>query len=245
VVSFETKRLWAGRHVDDEPDDTCISTVDLHAGYGDLEVLRGISLHVNPGEMVALLGANGAGKTTLLNAIAGYLRPTGGAVRLFGRPATPPPHLRARQGLGFIGDDRNLLPSLTTRENLRMIKGSPESLLSIFAELGEKLSTRGALLSGGQQQMVALGRALMSGARALLIDELSLGLAPIVRERLLERLRAQADNGTGVLVVEQSVRSVLSYADRAYVINHGQIVAERTSQEWVASLDDLSELLVS
>jgi branched-chain amino acid transport system ATP-binding protein len=223
----------------------CISTENLCAGYGDLEVLRDVTLHVNPGEMVALLGPNGAGKTTLLNTIAGYIRPSSGVVSLFGLPATAQPHRRARQGLGFIADDRNLLPSLTVRENLRMIKRSPEDLLGIFAELEGKLKARGSLLSGGQQQMVALGRALISQPKTLLIDELSLGLAPIVRDRLLARLRTEADNGTGVLVVEQSVRSALLFADRAYVISHGQIIAERTAAQWMDSLDDLSELFVS
>jgi branched-chain amino acid transport system ATP-binding protein len=225
--------------------DTCIVTRNLCAGYGDLEVLRDITLHVNRGEMVALLGPNGAGKTTLLNAIAGYLRPASGEVHLFGRPAVAQPHMRARQGLGFIADDRNLLPSLTTRENLRMIRRSPGDLLTIFAELGEKMNARGELLSGGQQQMVALGRALISQPEALVIDELSLGLAPIIRDRLLARLRVEADNGTGVLVVDQSVRSALSFVDRAYVLSHGQIVADRTAKQWIDSLDDLSELFVS
>jgi branched-chain amino acid transport system ATP-binding protein len=195
--------------------------------------------------MVALLGPNGAGKTTLLNAIAGFLRPTEGLVSLFGQPATAQPHIRARHGLAFIADDRNLFPSLTTRENMRMIKRSPNELLSIFPELKEKMALRGGLLSGGQQQMVALGRALASGPKALLIDELSLGLAPIVRDRLLARLRAEADNGRAVLVVEQSVRSALAFADRAYVLTHGQVVAERSAAHWVDSLDDLSELFVS
>ena len=233
------------RAMDPVPPGMCIVTRNLCAGYGDLEVLRDVTLHVNRGEMVALLGPNGAGKTTLLNAIAGYLRPAAGEVHLFGRPAAAQPHVRARQGLGFIADDRNLLRSLTTRENLRMIKRSPDDLLKIFAELGDKLNTRGELLSGGQQQMVALGRAFISRPKVLVIDELSLGLAPIVRDRLLARLRVEADNGTGVLVVEQSVRSVLSFADRAYVLSHGQIIAERPAKQWIDSLDELSELFVS
>jgi branched-chain amino acid transport system ATP-binding protein len=241
-------RRWsrAAAHPADQGAATAyISAVDLEVGYGDLKVVRGITLHVEPGEMVALLGPNGAGKTTLLNAIAGFLRPSGGTVSLFGRLATAPPHVRARQGLAFIADDRNLFPSLTTRENMRMIRRSPKELLSIFPELEEKMTLRGGLLSGGQQQMVALGRALVSDPKTLLIDELSLGLAPIVRDRLLARLRAEADRGKAVLVVEQSVRSVLDVADRAYVICHGQIIAERQAAQWMNSLDDLSELFVS
>jgi branched-chain amino acid transport system ATP-binding protein len=241
-------RRWskpAAYPIDPFADTAGISTIDLDVGYGDLAVLRSISLHVRPGEMVALLGPNGAGKTTLLNAIAGFLRPTRGLVSLFGEPATAQPHIRARQGLAYIADDRNLLPSLTVRENLRMIKRSAKDLLAVFPELEEKMALRGGLLSGGQQQMVALGRAFISQPKALLIDELSLGLAPIVRDRLLARLRAEADKGTAVLVVEQSVRSALAFADRAYVITHGQIAAERSASQWTDSLDDLSELFVS
>jgi branched-chain amino acid transport system ATP-binding protein len=247
VIAHRLRR-WSrpsGHSTEPVADASAISTSDLEVGYGDLDVLRGISLHVQAGEIVALLGPNGAGKTTLLNAIAGFLRPTAGVVSLFGRQSTAQPHIRARQGLAFIADDRNLLPNLTTRENLRMMKRSPKELLSIFPELCQKMALRGGLLSGGEQQMVALGRALISGPKALLIDELSLGLAPIVRDRLLTRLRAEADSGKAVLVVEQSVRSALAFADRAYVLTHGQIIAERSAAQWIDSLDDLSELFVS
>jgi branched-chain amino acid transport system ATP-binding protein len=221
-----------------------ISTEHLFVGYGDLEVLRDVQLEVKPGELVVLLGPNGAGKTTLLNAIAGYLRPTSGNVNLFGLRASSQPHLRARRGLGFIADDRNLMPSLTTRQNLRMIKRSPQELLNIFPELAEKMKTRGALMSGGQQQMLALGRAMITQRKALVIDELSLGLAPVVRERLLARLRAEADRGTAVLLVEQAVRSAVAVADRGYVLSHGEIIAERSGRDWSNSLDELSDLFV-
>jgi branched-chain amino acid transport system ATP-binding protein len=231
--------------IQDAPPVDCIKATDLRVGYGDLEVVRSVSLHIAPGELVALLGPNGAGKTTLLLALAGFLRPRGGTVELFGQPTSAPAHIRARQGVAYIGDDRNLFPSLTVRQNLRIIKRPPGELLDIFPELKSKLKSRGSLLSGGQQQMLAIGRALITAPKLLIIDELSLGLAPVVTERLLAKLRAVSDAGTAVLIVEQSVRSVLAVADRAYVIGRGELIAHRTSQMWRNSLEELSELFVT
>jgi branched-chain amino acid transport system ATP-binding protein len=221
-----------------------LAAQDLTVAYGDLEVVHGASLTVAPGEVVALLGPNGAGKTTLLLALAGFLKPTGGQVQLFGAPAVPQAHLRARQGVAFIGDDRNLFRSLTVRQSLRMVRRQPAQLTEMFPELGAKMKAKGSLLSGGQQQMLALGRALVADPKILIIDELSLGLAPIVRNRLLTYLRSIADTGAAVLVVEQSARTVLEVADRAYVMGRGELVAEGPASEWLANFDELSDLFL-
>jgi branched-chain amino acid transport system ATP-binding protein len=206
-----------------------------------VEVLHGIDIDVRAGELVAVLGPNGAGKTTLLTTLAGFLRPTAGDVELDGAPCRTPPHVRARTGVGFVGDDRNVFPSLTIKQNLRLIRRGTEAL-DQFPPLLVLLNRRGALLSGGEQQMLALARALGTRPRVLIIDELSLGLAPLVRQRLLVTLRQVADEGTAVLIVEQSARAAVSIADRAYVLRRGEIIDERRGSDWIAHLDELSSL---
>lgn len=217
---------------------------DLRVAYGDLEVVRGASLKVATGELVALLGPNGAGKTTLLLALAGFLKPAYGQVSMFGAAAAGPAHRRARQGVAYIGDDRNLFRSLTVRQSMRMIRKDPAGLVAMFPELEVKMKAKGSLLSGGQQQMLALGRAMIADPKILIIDELSLGLAPIVRDRLLQNLRRIADAGGSVLVVEQSARSVLEVADRAYVMGRGEILAEGRGSDWLTNFDELSDLFL-
>lgn len=242
-VSDQTDVIAAGDSISG-PDESALRVVDLKVAYGDIEVVRDASLEIQQGEVVSLLGPNGAGKTTLLLAITGLLKPASGEVRLFGKATLAACHVRARQGLAFIGDDRNLFRSLTVRQNLRMIRRSPADLAETFPELGVKLRTKGSLLSGGQQQMLALGRALLTKPRLLVVDELSLGLAPIVRDRLLARLRTIADAGTAVLLVEQSARSALEIADRAYVMGRGEILAHRPAADWLENFDELSELFL-
>ena len=224
--------------------ETVLEVNGLAVAYGDLEVVRDVSLKVNAGEVVALLGPNGAGKTTLLLALAGLLKPTKGEVKLFGALTKAPCHVRARQGLAFIGDDRNLLRTLTVRQNLRIIGRMPSDLTEVFPELALKMKAKGSLLSGGQQQMLALGRAIVARPRLLIVDELSLGLAPIVRDRLLVKLRSLADEGAAVVIVEQSVRSVLAVADSAMLMGHGEIVETRSAAEWLASFEELSEMFL-
>ncbi|WP_018638111.1 ABC transporter ATP-binding protein [Parafrankia elaeagni] len=217
----------------------------LAAGYGRVPVLRDINLAVRPGEVVALLGPNGAGKTTLLRTLAGYRRPTSGQVRLFGEPCNRVPvHRRARQGVSFMGEERHIFPGLTVRQSLRLVRGGPESI-ELFPALARRSRYRAALLSGGEQQMLALALALARAPRLLLIDELSLGLAPLVRERLLDTVRATADRGVAVLVIEQNARAVLSRADRAYVMRRGEIVDEGTASRWLADLDGLAARYLS
>lgn len=220
----------------------------LSAGYGRVEVLRHVDLEVRPGEMVALLGPNGAGKTTLLRTLAGYLRPTAGDIVLFGTPSNrTPAYRRCRRGVSFMGEERHVFPSLTVRQSLRLVRGSGD-LLELFPLLAQRMHHRAALLSGGEQQMLALALALARKPRLLLIDELSLGLAPTVRERLLDMVRETIDGGVGgvgALVVEQNARAVLSRADRAYVLRRGEIVDERPARKWLGDLDQLASLYLS
>jgi branched-chain amino acid transport system ATP-binding protein len=205
----------------------------LATGYGGAAVVRDLNLHVAAGEVVAMLGPNGAGKTTTLETIAGLIQPLAGSVSLFDQDlAGTPAYLLARRGLSLVPEGRALFPGLTVREHLRLAggrKGGNEGeLLEMLPELGKCMNRKAALLSGGEQQMLALGRALVTRPRLLLVDEMSLGLAPVVVERLLPILRRAANElGAGVLFVEQHVALALEISDRAYVLTHG--LAERAN----------------
>jgi branched-chain amino acid transport system ATP-binding protein len=208
----------------------------LTAGYNDIAVVRDLELTVGAGEVVALLGSNGAGKTTTLSAIAGLIKPISGTISFDGENiAGEPAHKVARRGLAFVPEDRALFHDLTTHENLRVARGrndaSDDEVLDLLPELKKCLNRKAGLLSGGEQQMLAVGRALVGRPRMLIVDEMSLGLAPVVVERLLPVLRAAADNfGSGVLVVEQHLTLALDVAERAYVLAQGRLVVQgRTS----------------
>ena len=217
----------------------------LSVGYGQIAVIRGLDLAVSPGEIVVLLGANGAGKSTTLMALAGLLAPSAGTVELYGRPTRAPLHQRSRQGLAYVPEQRGIFRDLTTRENLRLGRGSLEAALEIMPELRPLMDRRAGLLSGGEQQMLSLARALASAPSVLLCDELSLGLAPLIVDRLLKAIRAAARQGVAVLLVEQHVRAALAVADRAYVMRRGTIVMTGTAAEVGARLEEVESSYLS
>jgi len=227
-----------------------MSVLELDAvscGYGRSVVVRDVSLHVGRGEVVALLGANGAGKTTTLLTVAGVLPAAGGQIRLHGEriEAWPAPRV-ARNGVALVPDDRGLFPKLTVRENLALsepAKARDADPLALFPELQDRLRTPAGLLSGGQQQMLAIARALQRSPQLLLVDELSFGLAPLVVQRLMPILRQVADDtGVAVLLVEQHVHLALAIAERAYVLSHGNLVLSAPAAEL---RDDVSLLQAS
>jgi branched-chain amino acid transport system ATP-binding protein len=224
---------------------------DLFTGYRGVPVVRELGLEVRPGEVVALLGPNGAGKTTTLETIAGLNHPISGTVELSGENiGGKPAYVLARRGLALVPEGRALFPGLTVREHLRLAagrgqragnrpgnrpgnrQGREEELLEMLPELRKCLGRKAGLLSGGEQQMLAVGRALVTRPRLLLVDEMSLGLAPVIVERLLPILRRAADElGSSVLFVEQHVALALEISDRAYVLAHGRIRLEGPAAE--------------
>ncbi len=211
----------------------------LCAGYGRVEIVHGLDISVDAGEVVALLGPNGAGKTTTLSTLSGELSALGGEVRLLGAVTTAPLHVRARGGLAVVSQERAVLMELTTKENLRVSRCEIARALELFPELEPHLDRRVGLLSGGQQQMLALARCLARECRVLLVDELSLGLAPLVVDRLLRAVRAAADAGTGVLLVEQHIHKALAVADRVVVMARGTVVLEGSARQLSARVDDI------
>jgi len=200
--------------------EVLIAARGLSAGYHGHPIVADLDLEVRAGEVVALLGPNGAGKTTTLLTLAGDLPAISGGVELFGQPTTSPLHRRARAGLAIVTEERSVFMGLTAAEN-------------------PLLRRRAGLLSGGEQQMLTLARALARKPRLLLADELSLGLAPLVVRRLLDAVRSAAtDDGIGVLLVEQHVKQALQVADRVYVMRRGQIVVQGSAEDVADEIED-------
>ena len=202
-------------------------------------MISDLDLEVHSGEMVALLGINGAGKTTTVRALSGQIKPTAGVVSFLGQPTSAPLHRRAKAGMRVITEERSAFMGLTTAENLRLGGQTKEKCFELFPELERLLDRKAGLLSGGEQQMLALARAIAAEPAVLVADELSLGLAPLVCERLLVALRAAADAGAGVLLVEQRVRDALEFADRAYVLSGGRVVISGPAAEIAGRIDEI------
>jgi branched-chain amino acid transport system ATP-binding protein len=219
-----------------------LEVTGLAAGYGRVQVLWNVDLEVGEGEVVALVGSNGAGKTTLLRAVSGMITPTGGDVRLAGDSLVGrAPEEAVRAGIAHVPEGRRLFAGLTVRENLRVgayVHGEHADIdraVELFPRLGERLDQVAGSLSGGEQQMCAIARGLMANPKLIMIDELSLGLAPKLVEQMLERLTSVTEAGTAVLLVEQDVDAALEAAARGYVLENGRIVA---SGESLALLED-------
>lgn len=217
-----------------------LQSENLTAGYGPIPVLHGISLEVREGEILALLGANGAGKTTTMLTLSGDIRPTSGQVLWRGTPVRSSASTRCRDGLAFLTEERSIFSGLTVAENLRLGRGGVKAALALTPELEPLLKRKAGVLSGGEQQMLALTRALAAKPAVLLADELSLGLAPKIVQRLLAAVRRAADEGVAVVLVEQHVRNALSVADRAHVIRRGRVVMEGSADELKKREDDIA-----
>jgi branched-chain amino acid transport system ATP-binding protein len=220
---------------------------NLVARYGRITALKGISLHVDEGEIVTLIGANGAGKTTTLRAISGLIRPASGRITFDGRDLHgTAPHAIVRLGIGHSPEGRRIFPRMTVRENLelgaytrsskREIAEDTERILETFPRLRERLGQRAGTMSGGEQQMLAIGRALMGRPRLLLLDEPSLGLAPIFVQTIFSVIREINARGTTILLIEQNATQALAVATRGYVLEVGAVAHEDTSANLSASV---------
>jgi branched-chain amino acid transport system ATP-binding protein len=216
------------------------------AGYGAFQALFGVSLHIDKGESVAVIGPNGAGKTTLLRLISKLIEPRSGDVTFNGSSlAQVPAHQVVERGIAHVPENRRLFPRLTTEENLRMGAFTSratyaqrlEQVYSLFPRLKERRRQPAGTMSGGEQQMCAIGRALMSGPKLLLLDEPSAGLAPVVVQAIFDLVRRICAEGYTVLIVEQNIRQVLKVVSRAYLLDAGRIVQSGTSAELLASPD--------
>lgn len=218
---------------------------DLHAGYKGIVAVRNLDLHVEPGEIVAILGANGAGKSTTLLTVSGLAEQHAGSVRLDGIDMQPlAAAARARAGIGHVPEDRSLFQKLSVMDNLRLGGhgdiSALDDVLALMPPLEPLLDRTVGALSGGEQQMLALARALIGRPRLLMVDELSLGLAPLIVSRLLANLRELADAGLGIIVVEQHVEQVLRVADRVMVLARGRVSFEGVPSDLAGQRDRLA-----
>ncbi len=227
-----------------------LEVTDLHAWYGESHVLHGVNFHVDEGEVVTLLGRNGAGRTSTLRAIMGLTGSRKGSIKVHGTEVVDlATHRIARLGIGYCPEERGIFSSLSAQENLllppRLADGgmSVEQIYAMFPNLQERASSQGTRLSGGEQQMLAVARILRTGARLLLLDEISEGLAPVIVQKLAEMVVALRKQGYTIVMVEQNFRFAAPLADRFLVMEHGQVIQEFTQSELPARMERLHEYL--
>ena len=227
-----------------------LRVTELQAYYGESHVLHGVSCHVEEGEVVTLLGRNGAGRTTMLRSVLGLLGRRSGSVLIHGQEAIAlPPHRIARLGIGYCPEERGIYASLSAEENLllppQLAAGglSVEEIYQMFPNLRERRRSQGSHLSGGEQQMLALARILRTGARLLLLDEISEGLAPVIVQALARTIRRLRERGYTIVMVEQNFRFAAPLADRFYIMERGRIVAGFAAGELQARMPMLHEFL--
>jgi len=223
---------------------------NLNAWYGESHILHGVDLTIDQGEVVCLLGRNGAGRTTTLRAIVGMTGRREGSIRINGEEAVKlPPHKVARLGVGYCPEERGIFSSLSAEENLMLPRVvapggmSVGEIYTMFPNLEERAGSPGTRLSGGEQQMLAVARILRTGARLLLLDEISEGLAPVIVQKLGEMIRTLKAKGYTIMLVEQNFRFAAPLADRFYVMEHGRIVKQFEQRELAANMDMLHEYL--
>jgi branched-chain amino acid transport system ATP-binding protein len=227
-----------------------LSVRDLHAWYGESHVLHGVTFDVHPGEVVTLLGRNGAGKTTTLKAVMGIVPHRRGSVRFRGRETVGlPSNAIARMGIAFCPEERGIFASLNVEENLRLppvvAPGGLDlpTIFGLFPHLKARLRSQGSKLSGGEQQMLAIARILRTGARLLLLDEPTEGLAPVIKEQIGRTIQRLKTEGFTILLVEQNFRFAATVADRHYVMEYGRIIDEIPQRALAANMDKLHEYL--
>ena len=226
---------------------------NLSAAYGGIQALRGVSLEVQEGEIVSVLGANGAGKSTLLKCISSVMKTTGGTVEFMGKPASKKPYEVVEAGLVQVPEARQIFAKLTVYENLRIgsnfrkdqsgIKEDIERVYSIFPRLKEREKQYGGLLSGGEQQMRAIGRGMMARPKLMMFDEPSLGLAPVIVQQVFEVIKELNKEGLSIMLIEQNAQKALSISDHAYIMQTGRVVMHGTGKELLADENMVSAYL--
>lgn len=217
----------------------------LAAGYGGVPVVSDVDLVVDAGEIVAILGANGAGKSTTLMALSGRLAPISGEIHWCGEAVRAPLHVMARRGLRYVPEERGVVRSLTALDNLRLGAGPVDEALQCFPELRPLLKRPAGLLSGGEQQMVSLARALAGEPKVVLVDELSLGLSPLVVRRIADVLIAAAARGVAIVLVEQQLSLALTMAHRGYVLRRGKVELEGSCDELLTRVGEIEEMYLA